>query len=110
MANKVKIRNINPVGRVDVPILRRQGKPLGEKGKGCLEPGEVIEVDAEIAGVAPHWRPATPADADAIARRQVQSRSSGEGEDAVVEVYDLGSGLLAQVSNYEVATPPKKKG
>ena len=39
----MKIRNINPLGRVDVPLLRRQGDIEGE-GRGCLEPGEVIDL------------------------------------------------------------------
>lgn len=46
----VKIRNINPLGRVDVPLLRRQGDIEGE-GRGCLEPGEVIEVPDELGAV-----------------------------------------------------------
>lgn len=44
-----KLRNINPLGQVDVPLLRRQGEPFGEEGSGCLEPGEVFEVDAKTA-------------------------------------------------------------
>ena len=43
----MKIRNINPLGRVDVPLLRRQGAIEGE-GRGCLEPGEVVEVTDAI--------------------------------------------------------------
>jgi hypothetical protein len=43
------LRNINPLGQVDVPILRRQGEPLGEEGSGCLEQGEVFETTPEIA-------------------------------------------------------------
>lgn len=46
-----KLRNINPLGQVDVPLLRRQGEPFGVSGSGCLEPGEVFEVSEEIAGV-----------------------------------------------------------
>lgn len=46
----MKIRNINPLGRVDVPILRRQGDIAGE-GRGCLEPGEVVDVADELAAV-----------------------------------------------------------
>ena len=48
-----KLRNINPLGQVDVPILGRQGDPFGEEGRGCLEPGEVFETTDEIAGRAP---------------------------------------------------------
>lgn len=43
------LRNINPMGQVDVPLLRRQGEPFGEHGSGCLEPGEEFEVSKEIA-------------------------------------------------------------
>ena len=43
----MKLRNTNPLGRVDVPILRREGDVSGE-GVGCLEPGEVFEVDDEL--------------------------------------------------------------
>lgn len=46
-----KLRNINPLGQVDVPLLGRQGDPVGEEGRGCLEPGEVFEVPKEIADV-----------------------------------------------------------
>jgi len=44
-----KLRNINPLGHVDVPLLRRQGEPFDEAGVGCLAPGEVFEVSDEIA-------------------------------------------------------------
>lgn len=44
-----KLRNTNPMGQVDVPLLRRQGAPFGEEGSGCLEPGEVFEVDKATA-------------------------------------------------------------
>lgn len=40
----MKLRNTNPMGQVDVPVLGRQGEPFGEHGSGCLEPGEVFEV------------------------------------------------------------------
>ncbi len=46
----MKIRNINPLGRVDVPLLRRQGDIEGE-GRGCLKPGEVIDVPDELRAV-----------------------------------------------------------
>jgi hypothetical protein len=46
----VKIRNINPLGRVDVPLLRRQGDIEGE-GRGCLEPGEIVDVPDDVAAV-----------------------------------------------------------
>lgn len=37
----IKIRNVNPLGDVDVPILRREGE-------NYLSAGEVVEVDAEL--------------------------------------------------------------
>lgn len=43
------LRNINPLGQVDVPLLGRQGEPFGEPGSGCLEPGEEFEVDQDVA-------------------------------------------------------------
>lgn len=68
-----KLRNINPLGHVDVPLLGREGGPTTTwkcpkpsecgpdheheevkvsdeyRGTGCLEPVEVFEVDAETA-------------------------------------------------------------
>jgi len=93
----VKLRNINPLGYVDLPLLRREAGP-GEgpgharfeaEGAGCLVPGEVFECPAVLAGRAPSGEPGTTN-------------------------YDLGEGLLAQVGNYELVTdeptPLKKKG
>jgi hypothetical protein len=45
----VKLRNVNPLGQVDLPLLRREGEPFGEPGAGCLEPGEVFDCPAEFA-------------------------------------------------------------
>lgn len=72
----VTLRNINPIGQVDLPLIARQGEPLGQHGIGCLEPGEEFDVPATVAGRAPSGDPA--------------------GDD-----YDPGEGLLAQVGNYE---------
>lgn len=72
----VRLRNINPLGRVDLPLIGRQGEDEGE-GVACLEPGETFEVDAKLAGRAPSGTP---------------------GEDD----YDPGEGLLAQVGNFEL--------
>ncbi len=41
------LRNINPLGRVDLPIVGREGDVPG-KGVGCLEPGEVFETTAKV--------------------------------------------------------------
>lgn len=78
-----KLKNVNPLGQVDVPILRRQGEPFGVEGAGCLEPGEVFETTDEVAGKPPKGTP---------------------GEKG----YHPGSGLLAQVDNYELVTDKKR--
>jgi hypothetical protein len=102
-----KLKHINPMGQVDVPVLRRQGEPFGEHGSGCLEPGEVFETTDAIAGRAPQWRPATEADG---LGDEVNARFETRVVDDLLEVHDLGEGLLAQVDNYELVLPPKKKG
>lgn len=78
----VQLRNINPLGHVDLPLLRREGLEEAE-GVGCLNPGEVFDCPAELAGHAPTG---TPGD----------------------EGFDPGCGLLAQVGNYELVTPTSK--
>lgn len=102
---KVLLRNINPLGFVDLPLINRQGSTEDEggdqPGSGCLVPGEVFAVDAEIAGEAPHWRPSEEGDADADG---VIRRFESRVEDDLLEVWDLGHGLLAQVGNFEVAS------
>lgn len=45
----MKVRNISPLGHVDVPLLRRQGEPFDEVGRGCLQPGEEIDVTEDQA-------------------------------------------------------------
>lgn len=70
----VRLRNVNPIGAVDLPLIGRTGDngewvehepdedhvhpALGAipylvrvpvEGSGCLEAGEVFEVDAEVA-------------------------------------------------------------
>lgn len=102
---KVLLRNINPLGFVDLPIIGRQGStedPDGDQpGSGCLVPDEVFSVDADVAGEAPHWRPSEEGDADADG---VIRRFETRVEDDLLEVWDLGHGLLAQVGNFELAT------
>lgn len=103
---KVLLRNVNPLGHVDLPLIGRQGPANDEEGSGCLIPGEVFEVDEALAGCAPHWRPVVDDDnPDMVAL--YESRTVGEGDDAVTEVYDPGYGLLAQVGNYEPVKRPK---
>lgn len=73
----VKLRNCNPLGYVNLPAIGRVGpapylvchdpdnchsehehtelvdEEHGQPGSGCLVPGEVFEVSAEVAGRAP---------------------------------------------------------
>lgn len=108
----VKLRNINPLGHVDVRLLGREGGPdnvdRDEEGVGCLVPGEVFEVDEDVAGFAPHWRYADEDDVDPDTGqiyRWLEQRTQVVDDDGapLVEVFDPGVGLLAQVGNYELA-------
>lgn len=45
-----RLRNVNPLGRVDLPLIARQGDVEGE-GEGCLEPGEEFDVSPEHAAI-----------------------------------------------------------
>lgn len=76
---KVTLRNISPLGDIDLPLIGRQGD-------ACLKPGEEFDVDAEIAGVGP----STTVDDDGN------------------EITDLGQGLLSQVGNFELVTKSTK--
>lgn len=73
----VLLRNISPLGHLDVPLIRREGDPVGQESAGCLEPGEVFKVPAALAGQAP---------------------SGTQGTDD----WDPGQGLLAQTGNFEL--------
>ncbi len=88
----VLLRNTNPLGQVDLPLVGRQedesGSTLGVEGVGCLEPGEVFEIDSDLAGRAPSTRTV-----------EVEQE---DGEVVSVEIHDPGEGLLAQVGNYEL--------
>lgn len=44
----MQLRNCNPLGQVDLPLIGREGDPIGEAGSGCLEPGEVFEVPDDV--------------------------------------------------------------
>ena len=73
----VTLRNISPLGTIDVPLIAREGEPIGQEGRGCLEPGETFTGPAALAGRAPSGTP---------------------GE----EDWDPGEGLLGQTSNFEL--------
>lgn len=47
----MRVRNISPLGHLDVPLIGREGPTLGKAGRGCLEPGEDIEVTADQARI-----------------------------------------------------------
>lgn len=83
----MRLRNISPLGQLDVPALNRQGGvefddkglPIRVEGSGCLEPGEEFDCPDELAGRAPSEN-------------------------------DRGSGLLAQVGVFEAVDEKKKRG
>lgn len=85
----MRLRNISPMGQLDVPAIGRQGEPFGEPGSGCLEPGEVFEVPAKLAGRAP---------------------SESTDPDTGAVTVDLGSGLLAQAGVFELVPEKTNNG
>lgn len=82
----VRVRYVGPMPEVDVPTL----------GLENVERGAVVEVSPEAAGQGPHWRPL----GDGEQRHVTREYRDVEG---VVEVRDLGSGLLSQLGNWELA-------
>lgn len=87
MSNTIRLINTNPIGDVDVPILGRS-----------LLAGETFDVDVEVAGRGPAWRSVVPGDVLVGHETRVV--------DDVVELFDLGAGLLSQVGNYAIAPDP----
>lgn len=62
----MKLRNINPIGQADVPLLYRQGEPFDQHGAGCLEPGEEFDVTEDQARrLLPQMSNYEPADDEA---------------------------------------------
>ena len=94
MSTTVRLRNISPLGRIDLPLLRREGDVDGE-GIGCLEPGEVFDCPVELAGRAPSGRPSVGEPGD-------------DGYDPGHD-WDPGDGLLAQTGNFELVRARAKK-
>ena len=72
---KVTLKNVSPLGDLDLPLIGRQGD-------ACLKAGEEFEIDEALAGRAP----------------------GVVVDDEGNEVADLGVGLLAQVGNFELVT------
>jgi hypothetical protein len=92
----VRLKNINPLGDVDLPAI-------GREADNYLRAGEEFDVDAELAGVAPGTvRPATAAELTGNLAGLVRADS----EDGQILVVCPGSGLLAQVGNYELVPVP----
>lgn len=91
-----KLRNTNPLGQVDVPLIGRQGDTDGRTGIGCLEPDEEFEcsrehallllgqsgnfepVDAEARTIAQDLRDASEQDGDA---EQQDGQAGGDAGD-----------------------------
>ena len=93
MAAFVQVRNINPIGAVDTVI----------DGEAVTVPaGEVVKVSPEAAGKAPEWVAVKPGEPHDPTRQY--------DEDGL-KVLDLGSGLLAQNTNWEAvkAAPATKE-
>ncbi len=107
----VQVRNINPIGAV-LTVLDGEAREVAK--------GAVVQVTPEQAGVGPHWRKALKDEVVEPHQRirdsqgfEVPDRPQASfvvGDEAELEVYDLGSGLLAQVGNWEaVETTAKEK-
>ncbi|HEY2088603.1 MAG TPA: hypothetical protein VGH54_21610 [Mycobacterium sp.] len=62
------LRNISPLGELDLPLIYRQGDPIGEEGAGCLEPGERFDVSTEHARILLE-QPANYEPVDAAAKK-----------------------------------------
>lgn len=69
-------------------------QPTDGTARPLIQTGDVVEVDAQLAGEAPHWRPL------ADDEPQYPWREHRTAADGAVEVHDLGSGLLAQTDNW----------
>jgi hypothetical protein len=91
----VAVRNINPIGAVDVVDLY-----TGAKFRAAA--GEVVQVDPETAGRAPYWRPVEDGEPEMYQRTHRETREV-EGR---LEVRELGNGLLAQFTNWELVETP----
>lgn len=91
MALFVKVRNINPLGPV-LTVLDGEARTVAA--------GEVVEVTPEQAGAGPRWREVVAG--EVVEPHQALRASQPDG--VLDEVYDLGSGLLAQFTNWELVT------
>ena len=98
-----EVRNVSPQGARE---LRVDGETL------IVEPGGVIEVPPEVAGTPARWRVQEVDDAgtpvvddltpsEAVVWLSLQHTRQRAGH---LEVFDLGSGLLAQAENWRLAS------
>lgn len=95
-----RLKNVNPLGDVDLPII-------GRVGDNPLRAGEEFDVDKEIAGEAPGTtRLATEAELIDGLRGLVRV----ETDDDTIKVVSPGSGLLAQVGNFELVKKASRSG
>jgi len=88
----VELINVNPNGAVSVVV---------DGDRVPVDAGGILKVTPEQAGQAPHWRHAT--DDDDRVLRQNPEALHWRLRAGTIEVYDLGSGLLAQVDNWRRA-------
>jgi hypothetical protein len=91
----MRVKLIDPNGDKIVPVLANYGLPVR------VERGSVIDVPDDVAGRGPAWR--EPTDAERMNAQHwdhVHKRRIGDGP---VEIEDLGTGLLAQFTIWEVA-------
>jgi hypothetical protein len=92
-----RVRYVGPMVEVDLPTLGHVG----------VKRGDVIEVPAEVAGREPFWRPVE--DEPRLPYREYRTVEGKGRKGDVVEVRDLGSGLLSQLGNWEPAEKPDEK-
>lgn len=89
MAFTVELINVSEAGARTLPI---------DGDRITVEPGGVVKVTPEQAGEPPHWRKAD--DADELLLAVNPEALHWRIRAGAVEVYDLGSGLLAQPANW----------
>lgn len=98
----VRLRNVCPLGDVDIPAI-------GRSEETCVKAGEEFDCPSEIAGEKPGtWREPTDAER-AEAYRGLTTREAGEAPHIRTEVLSPGRGLLGS-TNFEVVQPARPAG
>lgn len=95
MAFEVELINVSPTGARSVAL---------DGDRIAVERDGILKVTPEQAGKAPHWRRAT--DADELTLRNNPMALHWRLRAGDIEVYDLGSGLLAQPEHWRLASDP----